>query len=217
MMYTSERDYHSTKLIKRGEKELDSSFSKFADWVLEEFGWRPINIIYDKIDPNDRPKLSLIFELQGQASVFHDGSGYDEKKRKAVVDKFKTFANENSGVSDNSDIWVIFQEFEPAEQAACNEGIPKEEVEAFKVKYADQSLWEISRFGAYTTFFFLTKEQMLQSKDSGLQSEIRAEYLKLLKPYDEFNYFNLENLPIVFDNKENFDEHYQGSWHQFYK
>lgn len=217
MMYTSERDYHSTKLIKKGEKELDSSFSRFADWVLEEFGWRPINIIYDKIDPNNRPKLSLIFELQGQASVFHNGTGYDEKKRKAVVDQFKTFANEGSGISDNSDIWVIFQDFEPAEQAFCNERIPKEEIDAFKARYADQHLWEVSRFGAYTTFFFLTKEQMLSSKESGLQAELKAEYLKLLKPYDEFNYFNLENLPIVFDNKENFDEHYQGSWHQFYK
>ncbi|MBB2149242.1 hypothetical protein [Pedobacter gandavensis] len=217
MMYTSERDYHSTKLIKRGERALDGSFSKFADWILEEFGWRPINIIYDKIDPNDRPKLSLIFELQGQASVFHNGSGYDEGKRKAVVDQFRSFRKENTGISDNSDIWVIFQEFEPAEQAACNEKIPQEEINTFRAKFMDKNLWEIARFGAYTTFFFETKEQMINSKVNGLQAEIRKEYLALLKPYDEFNYFNLENLPVVFDNKENFEENYQGNWDLFYK
>ncbi|MCX2451451.1 hypothetical protein OQX61_09225 [Pedobacter sp. PLR] len=217
MMYTSERDYHSTKLIKKGEKVLDSSFSRFADWILEEFGWKPINIIYDKIDPNDRPKLSLIFELQGQASVFHNGTGYDEGKRKAIVDQFKAFRNENGGISDNSDIWVIFQEFEPAEQAACNEKIPQEEINAFKSRFLDQQLWEIARFGAYTTFIFETKEQLTGSKENGVQAEIRKEYLKLLKSYDEFNYFSLENLPIVFDNKENFEENYQGSRDQFYK
>ncbi|WP_316749733.1 hypothetical protein [Pedobacter gandavensis] len=217
MMYTSERDYHSTKLIKQGEKVLDSSFSRFADWILEEFGWRPINIIYDKIDPNDRPKLSLIFELQGQASVFHDGAGYDEEKRKAIADQFKIFRNENSGSFDNPDIWVIFQEFEPAEQAACNEKIPQQEIDAFKVRFSDQQLWEVARFGAYTTFFFETKEQLMASKENGLQAEIRKEYLKLLKPYDEFNYFNLEKLPVIFDNKENFDAQYQGNWDLFYK
>lgn len=217
MMYTSERDYHSTKLIKKGEKALDSSFSRFADWILEEFGWKPINIIYDKIDPNDRPKLSLIFELQGQASVFHSGTGYDEGKRKAIVDQFKAFRNESSGISDNSDIWVIFQEFEPAEQAACNEKIPQKEINAFKSRFLDQHLWEIVRFGAYTTFVFETKEQMTGSKENGVQAEIRKEYLKLLKPYDEFNYFSLENVPIVFDNKEDFEENYQGNRDQFYK
>lgn len=217
MMYTSERDYHSTKLIKQGEKVLDSSFSRFADWILEEFGWRPINIIYDKIDPNDRPKLSLIFELQGQASVFHNGTGYDEGKRKAIVDQFKFFRNENTGSSDHSDIWVIFQEFEPAEQAACNEKIPQEKINGFKARFKNQHLWEIARFGAYTTFFFETKEQMIRSKENGIQAEIRKEYLELLKPYDEFNYFSLENLPVVFDNKENFEENYQGNWDQFYK
>lgn len=216
-MYTSERDYHSTKLIKKGEKELDGSFSRFADWILEEFGWRPINVIYDKIDPNNRPKLSLIFELQGQASVFHNGTGYDEEKRKAIVDKFKSFQKESHGVSDNSDVWVIFQEFESAEQAACNERIPQQEIDQFKARFSAQNLWEISRFGAYTTFFFLTKDQMTNSKENGLQAEIRKEYLNLLKPYDEFNYFNLENLPVVFDNKENFELNYQGNWHNFYK
>ncbi|WP_316821096.1 hypothetical protein [Pedobacter gandavensis] len=217
MMYTSERDYHSTKLIKKGEKELDSSFSKFADWIYEEFGRRPINVIYDKIDPNNRPKLSLIFELQGQASEFHNGAGYDEEKRKAIADKFKSFYNESHGTSDNSDIWVIFQDFEPAEQAACNEKIPQEVINGFKSRFLDQHLWEVARFGAYTTFFFLTKEQMLNSKENGLQAEIKAEYLKLLKPYDEFNYFSLDRLPVVFDNKENFEEHYQGNWDLFYK
>lgn len=213
MIYTSEKDYLSTKLIKQGKEGLDPSFSRFAEWVFEEFGVKPINVIYDQLDPNNPHRLNLIFERQDQAKVFHqkDDAGYHEVKRKHIAEKFKELNTDPTikgavATAHPSNIWVIFQEFEPEAKSSCNEQIPQQLIEDFKLKFQSKNLWEVLRFGAYTTFLFFTDEQKKESKESGLQEEIRKEYLQLLKKYDEFDYFCQENLPVLFDSKENFDK-----------
>lgn len=209
MMYISGKDYDSTKLIKQGALTLDPSFAKFAQWVFEEFGVKPINIVYDNIDPHNSPRLNLIFERQDQAQIFHskDDPGYQEIKRKAVTDKFKELTTdpekkEQLAEISSSNIWVIFQEFEPAAKSACNESIPEAMIADFKSKFPSDLLAEVVRFGAFTTFFFYTASQWKESKMNGLQQEIKKAYLELLKTFDEFDYFTMENMLVVFDSKE---------------
>ena len=86
---------------------------------------------------------------------------------------------------------------------------------AFKEKHKDK-LWEVSIFGEYVTFFFFTNQELKKAEQQQQTLIIKEEYYSLLKPFDKFNYFTLENFHAIFDSKENFDKNFQSNWRWYY-
>lgn len=233
MITPGDCDYRETKLIKQGKKVMPEIFKELAHWIEKQFNVSVLNIYYDLIEFNNKPRLNIICEYSRDEEKFKEGWAYDADKQKIIADKFReilkqkdtgsnkcltSVSNENlSEKYDTKDIWVIFNSFERIAKQEINESIPQEELMGLKQKINNKNLWEISRCFSGTTFFFYTDEQVKEIDKNGMAEYLTDEYFKLLKIYDEFDYFRREDYSVYFDSKENFDNNYQSNWYYYYK
>jgi hypothetical protein len=70
MISPSDNDYKDAKLVKQGKKGLPSVFKELAIWVQKEFDVGVLNIYYDLITPDNRPRLNVILEFNQDENKF---------------------------------------------------------------------------------------------------------------------------------------------------
>lgn len=235
MIVPSDQDYKETKLIKQGRRQLNAPFKELAEWIDNKFQVKVINVYYDLIKSQNRPRLNIIFEFPNDQIKFRTQQygNYDSKKQKIIGDKFKELIelmnannkgllakllnNEAVQKYKTENIWVTFSSFEPIAKIEANELIPQEKINELKIKINSKELWEISRCFSRTTFFFYTDEQVRENTCNGMLQILTMEYYNLLKTYDEFDYIKIEEFSVNLDSKESFDNNYESNWYYYYK
>ena len=179
-----------------------------------------MNVIYDKIKPDNRPRLKVVLEYRNEADSFRDGelANFDQKKQKAIKDKFVELVGMNLfGRYSDTNLFVVFAAFEPA---ALNEAVSKiseANFDELKEKLGCTDIWTIRPFGSSLTIFFYTEIQLTKLKTREFERRCINEFVKLAKKFDEFNYVSKDTLPITFDTKSNFDSNYKSSWFKYYR
>ncbi len=234
MILPSDKDYKVTKSIKLGKRVLESPFYELAQWIKSKFDVVVLNVYYDTIKPENRPRLNIVFEFQNDNTKFNNGhlGCYNEEKQKIIANKFNELVR-HSGVkekkwyqrtlnsSDNrfntKNIWVTFSSFESIAKQEVGGKILETDIKKLKEKLNDMNIWEISNFSGYLTLFFYTDDQVLKSNHTDIAQRLREEYYEIIRQYNEFNYFTKDNLQISFDSKENFDKNYESNWFYYYK
>lgn len=195
----------------------------------------PINIFYDTIDNGTRPRLEICFEHPGEKAAFNlpDGWGFDPEKQKAIGEKFKETLKEQgliqgkgllglfkkaaTSIYKTENIRVIYGDFESIARIEANESIPEEKIKALKEALNNQDIWEISRAFSGTTIFLHTDEQVKKYENTEIHKKWTDKYFELLSQYDQFGYFKRAFFSVHLDSKENFENHYEGSWYYYYK
>lgn len=219
-----------------GQSSMNPDFLPLAEYIDETFGVKTINIVYDTIDNEIRPRIGIYFEFEREKQSFNENNGlinFDSKKQKLIADKFKQIIAEEGRSKKAEDfklsnkfgkethqtenIWVYYSAFEPIAKWEANERIPQDKVMQLKTKLACKDLWEISRCFSTTTFFLYTDEQVQQYENSETVKMWADQYFDLLGSWDEFGYFKREQFSIYLDSKENFDNNYKSNWYYYYK
>lgn len=236
MMMPSDNDYLATKQIKLGNATLHPDFRKLADYIDQTFGVMPINILYDTIGTEKRPRLTICFEFEKEKQLFHENNGYfnyDSKKQKMIAEQFEDTLKELYGMKErrwlgvlesspaqqyNPDhVWVCYDAFEQVARIEANQKIPQEKIDELKQELSSEELWEISRAFDGTTFFVYTDEQVKLYEASDTCTRWADRYFDLLEPYNEFGYFRRDTFKVYLDSKENFDNNYASNWFYYYK
>jgi hypothetical protein len=78
-------------------------------------------------------------------------------------------------------------------------------------KFVDSNIWDITGFSSWIVAFYMTVTDLNENIKNGTNENIKDECLRLIKQYDEFDYFNEKTLKLSFDSKQNLDENYQGN------
>lgn len=212
MLRPSDQEYKQTRLIKLGKTKMDEKFTAFAEWINEKYAVQILNVHTDVINENTF-RLQLIFEHEAELSKFFLKDRFTASKQ--IINTIDKKYKEMFQITNSHPLLVLFYAFEPLAKEEANTNISPETITFFKEKYKDM-LWQISRFGQHTTFFFYTKTQLKKAQKSGLVEKIKQAYFEVLKQHDEFHYFTINNFNAVFDSKENFDKTYQGNWRAYY-
>lgn len=212
MLKPSDQEYQITKKIKIGKSAIDEKFTSFSDWINAKYNVEMLNIVADRINV-DTTRLQLIFERQKDVDVFLLKNRFTQSSRKVkpIINQYKHLFKDE-GIDS---ILILFYAFEPLAREEAVTSMPLKVRNAFKEKHKED-VWEVAVFGEHVTFFFFTNEDLKKAKQEKQTVLIKQEYYNLLKPYDQFNYFNFENFNAVFDSKENFDQHYDSNWRWYY-
>lgn len=223
MIVPSDEEYQQTKRIKQGLERLVPPTDRIADDISAQYGIRPLNVLLEWVDTARRHRLMVIFERSNEAMVFKvDHFTNDpEKERSFINSAMEVLGAKRVSVGGwpvfRDRVFVIIKAFEPIARAECNDHVPAAEIERLTHRYAEEGLWEISRFGSVTTFMFQTDDMVEKIKQSGLGEELRAAYFQLEKPWDQFGYLQPTNQNVRFDSRENFEKNYEGNWYYYYK
>ena len=216
---------------------MNSEFEELAEYINQQFGAKPVNIIYDTIDNINHgktPRLGVCFEFAKEAQIFKDGIGnFDAKKQKAIADKFKDIIKtrlkdsrkglfeflqlSGPGKYNTKNTFVYFNAFAPIAQIEANQKISNKDISLLKQQLANNDIWEIMPMFSGATFFVHTDVQLREYEDSPEKKKWADAYFKILEPYDEFGYFKREIFGISLDSKENFDTNYNSNWYYYFK
>jgi len=231
----SDKDYKDTKLIKQEKANLKVEFNELADWIKATYGVRPLNIIYDKIEYSGTPRLQVCFELYADLLKFTDSTGIfpDRAKQGTIKQKFIQFSRaqvrfqskfsfirlltNQFSANKTKNLHVIFTSFEAIARQEANENIQRSRIDQLKEDVADKHLWKIMNVFGGVTFFLYTDDQVNQYEQNGIKESWSKLYFKLLKEYDDFDYYKWEDFSIRLDSKENFDSNYESNWYYYYK
>lgn len=231
----SDKEYIATKQIMLGKANMNPDFVELANFINQTFNVKPINILYDTIDKEKRPRLNICFEFEKEKQSFNKNSGnfnFDDKKQKVIADKFRqTLMEQKSGKHKDhfnflkksnekyktDNIWVDFSAFEPVARIEANENVPQNKVAQLKEELNNEDLWEISRCFSGITFFLYTDQQVKEYKSSHIRKLWTCRYFDLLEPYNEFGYLKRDKFNVYLDSKENFDNNYASNWFYYYR
>ena len=216
----SDKDYQQTKRIKKEGHRLSPPFAELADWIDAKYEVGVINILYDTVIPDSRPRLSVVLELDADAQKFRESAlgNFNKIDQKRIAEEFVRIAADQPDPRFETDgLFVVFTSFERVARIEANESVPESSIKRLKSQLSDDGIWEISRCFDGATFFFFTDEQLKRSEEGDVRQSYAREYSRIVEPYDEFGYLKRSGVTVSFDSKENFDTNYQGNWYYYYK
>ncbi|MDT0622026.1 hypothetical protein [Croceitalea vernalis] len=229
----SDKDYKSTKKIKQNISNIKEEFEPLAQWIDEKYGVKTLNLIFDYMDnAKSHPRLQVCLEYAMDKGKFMDNATYnfDETKQNEIAEKFAEVTSDYElkikqnwikkifGLTYKStNLFVYFTDFESIAKIEANEKISEKEIRKLQAKINNKELWTISRAFSGVTYFLYTDEQLKKYQDSETHKKWKNHYYKLLKEYDEFDYFKNDYFYFELDSKENFDKNYESNWYYYYK
>jgi hypothetical protein len=233
MIFTSDKDYKSTKKIKQGISKIKDEFEPLAKWIDQKYEVKTLNIIFDYIHKiKSQPRIQVCLEYAKDKGKFMDNKTYnfDKRKQNEIAKKFGEITSNYElknkpnwikrllGLTYKSNnLFVFFSDFETIAKDEANENISENEIEKLKTEINNPDLWGIDRRFNSVTYFLYTNEQLKKYQDSETHKKWRKKYFDLLKKYDEFGYFKKDYFSIYLDSKENFETNYDSNWYYYYK
>ena len=144
MIFTSDKDYKSTKKIKQGISRIKDEFEPLAKWIDEKYDVKTLNLIFDFIDNNkSHPRLQVCLEYAKDKGEFMDNRTYnfDKTKQNEIAKKFGEITSNYElknkpnwikkllGLTYKSNnLFVYFSNFETIAKDEANENIPYKEI-----------------------------------------------------------------------------------------
>lgn len=214
MITSLDDEYKDTMEVKKGKRILPEISERLIKWINKEYEVHAINIYYDKIIPDDRPRIQIIFENSKDQEKFQENGigNYLPEKQKAISTKYIELVNElnlrDTHRTDN--VFVCYSEFSSIYKSNIFEAVPKNELNVLFEKYKSELVWHIHVYGSGLIVFFYTNDQKDNSDNDMVIENIRNEYFSILKPFDEFDYLN--KTWVKRESKEDFDTIYKGNW-----
>ena len=233
MVASSDIEYKRTKLIKQGKKQIDKRFELLAKWISETFNVKVLDIQEEFMKHNSKVKIAIHLESHEEVMKFREGddwwTNFDSVKQNKIAEKYIEIGNLLKVPTDGvlgkvmkrdpkaNDVFVSFSAFEPIAREEVNELMPEKRIEKLYEELELPEIWKISRCFGSATLFVYNDEQKDRIKNSAEFKLIEDKYFKLLKEYDEFNYWKRENFRFGIDSKQNFDDNYESNWYYYYK
>jgi hypothetical protein len=218
MIIPSDKDYKIAKKIMKGERTISPPYSYLADWIQSKYSVKVLNVSYCKIQPENRPRLSIDLETETDRQLF-ERTRYclDSKKSAAVIKKFKEIAQKASLNLSFENLFVIFSAFEPIARNEANENVPEELSNRLIEAFPQENIWCIQKLFSSLVVFYYTEVEREEAINNGMINQYANYYAKIIESYDEFGY--LARSPIIpqIDSKENFDKNYESSWFYYWR
>ena len=211
MITPSDPEYLISKVVKRGESNLEPEVIALSNWIRLKWGVEVLNIIYDKSTEIREPRIKVILDREADSSVFQDGLNFDRAKQDAIKQQFVIF---NPGVNTEG-LFVVFSSFERVAKKEINSKVTQNDIDNLIRGINSSDLWTIHKCFGETTFFFYTEQQKVNAEKAGLRKVYSNRYYDLVTKFDEFGYLNQEDFSVNFDSKECFDSKYEGSWFNY--
>lgn len=215
MIAPSDKDYKFARDVWLGRKRLPAYFAVLRDWLVGEYpGLKFVSAWYDKIEFDDRPRLTIGLEREEDTERFRDGLNYNEVEQSRIATQFRKIIDE-AGLAkkfDTHKLFVVFSAFEPVARTEANWRVTKSDLAKLQKSLGSPEIWAIYNEWTTAVFFFHTDLQLRKSEGNSIRAMCETAYHRLVERYDELGVLKRRPIDIVFDSRENFDRTYGGDW-----
>lgn len=209
-------EYDQTRSIRCGATTLSPRFAGTADWIESTFEIRPLNLYLDRIEPDQRPRLQIIYEWFEEAALFEDADGFnfDEAKQAAISSRF---TSEDPEFMQTDRLFVAFSAFEPIARWDTNSRMGAKYLSALDRQAKTDGFWKFLPEFESAVLFTYTSRQASDLRESFNDSDSVKLYRSCLAEFDEFDYFATRPVDILLDSQERFKAEFGGSWGNYYR
>jgi len=216
MELPSDIEYIKTKSIKKRNSELEFPMRELQNWFFEEYGIKPINIIYEILEHNKKPRLNIIWEIDSHKEKFIVSSNEFNEKENLIINKFKEITKlEKNFKTEN--LFIIFSHFSYVALIEANEKIKESEIKELESYLSEFGVWKIFKHFSSALCILNTNKQLEESKTGKVNEIITEKYRELISCYDEFGYSTDVKLNLLFDSKEKIDKEYGGNLSNYFR
>lgn len=214
--------YKLAKAEKRGETQQPGVLQEVKAWMQQKWG---LTVVYIHIEESAPHVLHLIFDTGKDYQRWwkiSKGSLFRRSGEKLLSRKYKHLLDttgDNAMQQKISTQKLAFPShtFSSVAMQEAQSNIPPEQFAALRAKYMGPEVWELHFPGNDIRVFSFTDQQKAANTGNAEYEQLVKEYYDLLKPHDEFNYFERVEMKLILDSKENFDNRYQSNWYYYYK
>jgi hypothetical protein len=105
------------------------------------------------------------------------------------------------------DISVVYKDFSDWSRVRASDQLLANHKKHLMSKFSDSKIWDIvqSDYSAMIVVFYNRDDDIIENDKSGNSERIKKECFRLIKQYDEFDYFKFDTFPITFDSKHIMD------------
>lgn len=213
MIDPSDPDYLETKKIVLGTKNVKQVYVPLIGWIEDTFALTPVNIYVDRLRPENRQRLNLVFRTAPEADAFRDSDGpnFDRDKQAQIANKFIELMPpfQKLRARGEANPFVIFTSFDRV--ARCDVlGSVSEEVVSAAVSPNLPNLWCVKKMLSGPIIFLNTKADVEGLTEDAKRS-VNAAVAKIIEKHDFCDCFS-DGISVHFDSKESFEDKYQGNW-----
>lgn len=215
MVLLDDAIYKETKKIVLGKSKRSPMLIEFADWFMETFSVKVLNIEFSKLKSpkTNRYRLYVIVEnTEDYQKMYIETFKPKEEYQRQIASKFQEIALKyklaNKAQLEN--LFVIYNDFSEEAKTETNWKAAKEVKNFLKRKYS--VVWDVISIFSGSVVFYYSDFDIAINENNGISKSIANDYYNILKKYDELNYFTREKISIKFDSKENLDKNYAGSF-----
>ena len=213
MVLLDEDIYQETREIVLGQREKTPLLIELADWLMQKYSIKMLNFQFAKLKGPSEKRYRLYIIVTSKENMkrmhidFRPNADYQEQ----IANKFRKLSIKHRYTDKEKleNLFVTFNDYSDEAMTLANWSAIEEAREEIKNKYS--SVWDLLEMFSSTVVFYYLETQIKENAINEVSEKIKTDYYKILKKYDELNYYTTENLLIKFDSKENLDENYQGS------
>jgi hypothetical protein len=220
MLTTTDIAFQESTAIKRNKNSIHKDFVALRDWIQEKYSVAVLNVCYDFIYPSGEkiPRLDIVVEYEKDVEVFKDDNNqiFRDDVVEEITKKFKEVIKSKRKKYKTDNLFLICSAYEPVAKSYVNSQVNKFELDRMIEEVDSPIVWKVQNYFGTTTIFLFTDEQVEKYQDSYFISDLKNDYLEMVKKYDEFGYFDVDSIVINVDSKENFDNNYNSSWFSYY-
>jgi hypothetical protein len=214
MITPDDKDYIETKRILLGQKEMLPIAMELRSWLKGRYGVNMVNFecgCIKEANRIDRYRLGIILDRERdvtkmQKSPLVNNPAYERDISAYFIDLAKKY--DHTGIKNPDKFFICYHNFSNvARTDATWNSIKKNSA---RIRRSHKNVWGVECAFDSAVVFYKTVKDVEESGKNGVSRKIRKLYFDTLKEYDEFGYFTMDDLDMVFDSKENLDKNYQG-------
>ena len=216
MELPSDIEYINTKSIKKRKSELEFPMRELQNWFFKDYGIKPINIIYEILKHNKKPRLNIIWEIDSHKEKFILDSNEFNEKESLIVNKFKEIVKLEKKIKTEN-LFVIFSSFSYVALVEANEKVTEREIKELENNLSKFGVWKVFKRFSTALCILKTNKQLEESQTGKMNEVISEKYRELISYYDEFGYSSIVKLNLLFDSKERIDKEYNGNLSNYFR
>ncbi len=213
MVLMSPDIYQRTRQLLLGEAEKSALLVEFSAWLRQKYAVDLVNFDYGRIDnPNNSRRLYLVLNAaldveKLTSAPFQRNPIIDQ----AISDRFRQLARKHAYADQHAleKFFVAYTDFSEEARTLANWEAIKEAKPLIKSRHPQ--VWELLAIFSSTVVFYYQDAEIQEHEASGLSAAIFEQYYRIIKKYDELDYYTPGNFNLKFDSKQNVDQNYEGS------
>jgi len=218
LLLLDDKIYEETKNIVLGINEQSPMVKEFSDWFMRTLSVKILNIQFVKLRSTKSYRLYIIFAETDQYNKMYIKPLIqpNENYQMLIKNEFTKLIIKYhiTDIVKLNKIFITYNDFSEEAKTAANWSATNEVKTYIKSRYS--FVWDVFTRYSDTTIFYYLENDVITYEKNGISKEIEKEYYKIVKTYDELNYYTRENIRLIFHSKEYLDKHYDGNMFYYY-